>query len=249
MADDEIDDPVDDLEGGQSDEVSEPNPNEDPQPKGLSLDQVQESEFYKEAQRKISSQGNELSDYKSRFARFGGADQLLATALALETNDRFLAFVDAEKKRNLGEPEEMSEQEKEAMAIVDKRIDSKLNQRLSADIMPDINTMRTTRLDTLSSQMDKKYPGWRDLTVEMTDAMKGLPKATVNNPNFGDIEGLYLRTLAKNGKLDAFVTNRAAALAKKAKAAGTERNSSTKGRSDVKIKTIFDAAKVAEMEQ
>lgn len=176
-----------------------------------------ESKSYKELQRKLSELGNEsasyrnlIQQYESQLAPLGGLDNSIKTLNYLASQPSFAEYIKTlqggDVKSNLGIDLNSADPEtRAAIELVEKIADAKSQaavSRLNQTVSAMVQQQSAERAQGAMSQMDKDFPGWRDVQGEMAEMAKFLSPEIQNNPSYDDFKALYGAAIVKSGKLN-----------------------------------------------
>ncbi len=179
----------------------------------------QDSKSYKELQRvytqgqdRIKDVENQLGDLERVASQYGGIDRMAEMIQYATTNPEISAAIQkAQQTQGTGiNMDELDDQGKKALELVDKIVENKLAARLQEyqthEIDPIVDAHRVDRVEKLMGQMDEKYGDrWSDSLDSMKNLSETLPRNVLVNPSFNDMEDLFFKALRSEGRFDDFM--------------------------------------------
>ena len=177
-------------------------------PEGMTAETLKELGYipdtdYKSLQSEFSKKTDEYKESRGQFDRFGGQAQVYQWIDYLDGNPKFAEWVKSQQEENLyGQPaSEFDADTKQAMELVERIVDERIQGAMKTQVAPLADSYKSRLLQETFKTMDGKFPEWRAVEGTMESLSHGLPPEVADNPSVTDLEALYFRALAEEGKL------------------------------------------------
>jgi len=160
---------------------------------------------YKEVQGAYTKSQQALADFERKFATFGGAERLLQTASALQSNPEFTKWVQAQNKPKIAgyDPDSLDAESRQALELVEKvaaaKTSAAVKEILQKHVQPLVDNQKKAAIGEQFKAMDGKYGAeWREMNSAMVELLRNYPKDMLDNPTFDLVESVYLQALARD---------------------------------------------------
>ena len=158
---------------------------------------------YKSLQSEFSKKTDEYKSGQGRFDKFGGQDQVMQWIEYLDGNPQFADWVKGQQEEKLygQSADSFDDDTRAAMELVEKIVDDRIGSAMQSQVQPLADSYKSRLLAESFKTMDGKFPDWRQVEGTMESLSHGLSAEVADNPSVGDLEALYFRALAEEGKL------------------------------------------------
>ena len=221
----------------------------------------QDSKSYKELQRvytqgqqRLKDMENQLSEIERAASQYGGVDRMSEMIQYATTNPEIAAAIQkVQQTQGTGiNMDELDDQGKKALELVDKIVENKLASRLQEyqthEIDPIVDAHRVDRVEKLMGQMDDKYgERWGDSLEAMKTLSEDMPRNVLVNPSFDDMEDLFFKALRTEGRFDEFMgeTYQQTIQEKKRRSVSKPKTTASSMPTGSKPSNMFEAAEIA----
>ena len=221
----------------------------------------QDSKSYKELQRvytqgqqRLKDMENQLSEIERAASQYGGVDRMSEMIQCATTNPEIAAAIQkVQQTQGTGiNMDELDDQGKKALELVDKIVENKLASRLQEyqthEIDPIVDAHRVDRVEKLMGQMDDKYGDrWGDSLEAMKTLSEDMPRNVLVNPSFDDMEDLFFKALRTEGRFDEFMgeTYQQTIQEKKRRSVSKPKTTASSMPTGSKPSNMFEAAEIA----
>ena len=221
----------------------------------------QDSKSYKELQRvytqgqqRLKDMEGQLSEIERAASQYGGVDRMSEMIQYATTNPEIAAAIQkVQQTQGTGiNMDELDDQGKKALELVDKIVENKLASRLQEyqthEIDPIVDAHRVDRVEKLMGQMDDKYGDrWGDSLEAMKTLSEDMPRNVLVNPSFDDMEDLFFKALRTEGRFDEFMgeTYQQTIQEKKRRSVSKPKTTASSMPTGSKPSNMFEAAEIA----
>ena len=221
----------------------------------------QDSKSYKELQRvytqgqqRLKDMESQLSEIERAASQYGGVDRMSEMIQYATTNPEIAAAIQkVQQTQGTGiNMDELDDQGKKALELVDKIVENKLASRLQEyqthEIDPIVDAHRVDRVEKLMGQMDDKYGDrWGDSLEAMKTLSEDMPRNVLVNPSFDDMEDLFFKALRTEGRFDEFMgeTYQQTIQEKKRRSVSKPKTTASSMPTGSKPSNMFEAAEIA----
>lgn len=164
---------------------------------------------YKDLQSDYSKRTDADKAFQNQFNNFGGVESAIEMLSHLQGNENFASWLKSEQETRLyGQPaDEISTEQKEAMDLVGKIAQQKIDEAMRSQVDPLANSYKEGLLKENMKAMSEKYPDWTSMKDTMFTLAESLPESVQDNPSLKDLESLYIRSLVETGNIVDFGKN------------------------------------------
>jgi hypothetical protein len=178
-------------------------------PEGITPEMLSELGYmpdkdYKSLQGEFSKKTDALKAAEEQFGKYGGADKVLEWVGYLDGNAEFAKWVQSQQDEKLygQDKSQFDDETRQAMELVERIADEKIAEAMRLRVDPLANSYKSRLLQESFKTMDGKYDDWREMEGPMEVLSHTLPPDVADNPSVSDLEALYFRALAQEGKLE-----------------------------------------------
>ena len=205
---------------------------------------------YTELQSEFGKRNDAFKDLEGKFAPYGGFEKLLESAQYLQNNSSFQEWVKSEQEKGYygDKNEDLTDENKQAVEIVQRIVDSRVEQALKERVTPLENGWKERATAENFKKMDDMFGNdWREQQDSMAKLGSTLPDSVQDNPSFDDIQDLYWSSLRRDGKMDAVMAKTYQKKLESTKSKSTEKPASAPatGKSSQKVSTMTQAFNLA----